>query len=198
MDFIPLLILWFYSIPGKTLIAWNQTPKWGKKDEYPANRGFSLAWHLVLTKSFAWLVGRINKPTTRQTSHANDFVNAKSHIDGRFRLYDFCLRLSCASGIRRLPTIPTRTVFTYDINNVSYECCGSNIYTTRSVVKSWRMLVAHDSRKQKSYRLNRLLERNLCSPGKWWITGRARRKRRTERVTPPQSLVPSPSLNSTV
>ena len=101
MDFIPLLILWFYSILGKTLITLNQTPKWGKKDEYPANRGFSLAWHLALTKSFAWLVGRINKPTTRQTSHANDFVNAKSHIDGRFRLYDFCLRLSCASSIRK-------------------------------------------------------------------------------------------------
>ena len=31
------------------------------------------------------------------------------------------------------------------------------IYMTRSTVKSWRMLVAHDSRKQKSYRLNRPL-----------------------------------------
>ena len=61
----------------------------------------SLAWHLALTKSFAWLVGRVNKPTTRQTSHANDLVNAKSHLDGRFRLYDFCLRLSCASSIRK-------------------------------------------------------------------------------------------------
>ena len=29
------------------------------------------------------------------------------------------------------------------------------IYATRSVVKSWRMLVLHDSHRQKSYRLNR-------------------------------------------
>ena len=28
--------------------------------EGPASRGFSLAWFLALTKSFAWLVGRIN------------------------------------------------------------------------------------------------------------------------------------------
>ena len=41
--------------------------------------------------------------------------------------------------------------------HVSYGCRGL-IYTTRSDVKSWRMLVAHDSRKQKSYRLNRPLE----------------------------------------
>ena len=54
---------------------------------YPASRGFSLAWLLALTKSFAWLVCRVvvalwdvNKPTTRLTSHANDFVNAKSHV----------------------------------------------------------------------------------------------------------------------
>ena len=96
MDFIPLLILWFCSIPGKTLITWNQTPKWGEKDKYPAGRGFSLAWHLALTKSFAWLVGCVKKPTTRQTSHANDFVNAKSHVNGRFRQYDFCLRTQLA------------------------------------------------------------------------------------------------------
>ena len=37
-------------------------------------------------------------------------------------------------------------------------CCTTvmgQIYTTRSVVKSWRMLVAHNSRNQTSYRLNR-------------------------------------------
>ena len=28
--------------------------------EGPASRGFSLAWFLALTKSFAWLAGRIN------------------------------------------------------------------------------------------------------------------------------------------
>ena len=60
---------------------------------YPTSRGFFLAWLLAFTKSFAWLACRVvglvtrrekqtrvvNKPTTRQTSHANDFVNAKSH-----------------------------------------------------------------------------------------------------------------------
>ena len=57
---------------------------------YPASRGFSLGWLLAFTKSFAWLACRVvslfmprekqggNKLTTRQTSHANDFVNAKS------------------------------------------------------------------------------------------------------------------------
>ena len=52
------------------------------------SRGFSLAWLLAFTKSFAWLVCRVrywflftprekwgNKLTTQQTSHANDFVN---------------------------------------------------------------------------------------------------------------------------
>ena len=35
----------------------------------PASRGFSLAWLLVLTKSYAWLVCRVVGllPTTRQT-----------------------------------------------------------------------------------------------------------------------------------
>ena len=54
---------------------------------YPTSRGLSLAWLLAVYQSFAWLVCRVvvalwdvNKPTTRQTSHANDFVNAKSHV----------------------------------------------------------------------------------------------------------------------
>ena len=37
---------------------------------------------VAFTKSFAWLVCRVIglfTPPTRQTSHANDFVNAKSH-----------------------------------------------------------------------------------------------------------------------
>ena len=35
----------------------------------PASRGFSLAWLLALTKSYAWLVSRVVGllPTTRQT-----------------------------------------------------------------------------------------------------------------------------------
>ena len=58
---------------------------------YPTSRGFSVSWLLGFTKSFAWLVCRVvglftprekrdvNKPNMRQTSHANDFVNPKSH-----------------------------------------------------------------------------------------------------------------------
>ena len=53
---------------------------------YPASRGFSLAWLLEFTKSFAGLLYRvvgcfswgIKKLTKRQTSHANNFQNAKS------------------------------------------------------------------------------------------------------------------------
>ena len=48
--------------------------------DYPASRGFSLARLLAFTKSFAWLVCRVvSVLTTRHTSHANDFVNAKNH-----------------------------------------------------------------------------------------------------------------------
>ena len=56
---------------------------------YPASRGSSLAcnWLLAFKKSFVWLVWHVvvalrgvNKPTTQQTSHANDFVNAKSNV----------------------------------------------------------------------------------------------------------------------
>ena len=55
---------------------------------YAASRGFSFAWLLAFTKSFTSLFSRVvglftprgvNQPTTRQTRHANDFVNAKSH-----------------------------------------------------------------------------------------------------------------------
>ena len=60
---------------------------------YPASRRFSLAWLLAFKESFAWLVCRVvglftprEKPLqtktnycTRHTSHANNFVKAKSH-----------------------------------------------------------------------------------------------------------------------
>ena len=61
---------------------------------YPASRRFSLAWLLAFTKSFVWLVcgvhdsvyvpprngkrGVLTKSMAQQTSHANNFVNAKS------------------------------------------------------------------------------------------------------------------------
>ena len=57
---------------------------------YPASRVFSLAWLLAFKKSFRGLsvvsvvaLWDVNKPTTRKTSHANDFVNAKSHVKER-------------------------------------------------------------------------------------------------------------------
>ena len=59
--------------------------------------------------------------------------------------------------------------------------CSTNvvglIYTTRSVVKSRRMVVAHDSRKQTSHRLNQPLEVSaecefLAHPIKYWFSCR--------------------------
>ena len=55
---------------------------------YRASRGFSVAWLLsvyevvrVACMSRSSFVSRdVNKPTTRQTSQANDFVNAGSHV----------------------------------------------------------------------------------------------------------------------
>ena len=55
---------------------------------YPASRGFFLASLLACTKSFAslvfWVVGFItsNKPTSRNTGDAKDFVHAKK-LDGK-------------------------------------------------------------------------------------------------------------------
>ena len=54
-----------------------------------------------------------------------------------------------------LSTILTCTIFTQDIQSVvqKFNVVGL-IYMTWSAVKSRRMLVAHDIRKQESYRLN--------------------------------------------
>ena len=83
---------------------------------YPASRGFSLAWLSVFPKSFAWLVCRIvglftsrekplqqtvshvNKPTTRQTSHTNDFVNAKSHAREKPLLEGYVSSKTCVKS----------------------------------------------------------------------------------------------------
>ena len=72
---------------------------------YPTSRGFSVAWLLGFTKSFAWLVCRVvdlftprekrdvSKPNMRQTSHANDFVNPKSHATEKSLLAGYgCLK----------------------------------------------------------------------------------------------------------
>ena len=77
------------------------------KTKHPASRsGFSLAWLLVFTKSFAYLVSRLrswfvfspretNKPTMRLTSDANDFVNA-----------NVCKKKSSAPRLRKRSSSP--------------------------------------------------------------------------------------------
>ena len=73
--------------------------------------------------------------------------------NGRFRRLDFCLRLSCATTIRH--DFTTDCVVKINTRH-SYDTCGCHKCKFPRVDgrKSWRMLVAHDSRKQKSYRQN--------------------------------------------
>ena len=66
-------------------------------------------------------------------------------VDSTIFAYDYRARLSIRQDFR--PAI--RAQFSLTTNVVRL------IYTTRSVVKSWRILIAHDSRKQKLRRLNR-------------------------------------------
>ena len=42
--------------------------------------------HLSANKVTAWLVSCVNKPTRRQESRANDFLNAKSHAREKLSL----------------------------------------------------------------------------------------------------------------
>ena len=53
---------------------------------YLASKDCFLAWLLELQSRIAWLVNRVNKATTRLTSHANDFANAKSHARKKPRM----------------------------------------------------------------------------------------------------------------
>ena len=66
-------------------------------------------------------------------------------------------KLSCVTSIRHDLQLSTRAQFTLTTSIMCRTNVVGLIYMTRSVVKSWRMLVAHDSRKQISCRLNRPL-----------------------------------------
>ena len=81
---------------------------------YPASRGFFLASLLVCTKFFASVVFgvvglfyntslgevHVNKPTTRNTTDANDFVHAKRLPRKKFLLEGYHLRsiFTCTSS----------------------------------------------------------------------------------------------------
>ena len=67
-------------------------------------------------------------------------VLEKCPPQGRFRRYDFCLRLSCSTSARHDPRHPWDTY----VNVVSENCARVDGR------KWWRMLVAHDSRRQQS------------------------------------------------
>ena len=64
---------------------------------------------------------------------------------------------SCATSMRQDFRLSLGAQFSLTTSLMCRTIVVGLIYTTRSTVKSWRMLVAHDSRKQKSYRLNRPL-----------------------------------------
>ena len=72
-------------------------------------------------------------------------------------------KLSCVTSIRHDLQLSTRAQFTLTTSIMCRTNVVGLIYMTRSVVKSWRMLVAHDSRKQISCRLNRPLLWRSCS-----------------------------------
>ena len=81
------------------------------------------------------------------------WMRSKPDFDDTIFAYDYRAR---ATSIRHdfRPSTSGNLHLWYP--HVSYEC-RVLIYTTQSVVKSWRMVVAHASRKQKSCRLNRPL-----------------------------------------
>ena len=64
-------------------------------------------------------------------------------LDDTIFAYDYRARLAC--------TMTSRQIVRHVVDVVSENC--ARVYGP----KSWRMLVAHDGRKQKSYRLNRPL-----------------------------------------
>ena len=88
---------------------------------HPASRGFSLVWLLAFTKSFAWLACRVvslfmprqkqgvNKLTTRQKSHPDDFVNAKSHA----REKPLLAGEMCVTGSLLLPECRSRRMLAF-------------------------------------------------------------------------------------
>ena len=104
-------------------------------------------------------LGRDARPMGVWSSRASTRETLKVDFTRR---YDICLRLSCASSNRHDFTRTLRVVWIrptafvrHIVNMVSENCARVD------GPKSWRMLVAHDSRKQKSYRLNRPLDNQV-------------------------------------
>ena len=98
-------------------------------------------------------------------------ISFTAELDGT---YEFCLRLKL---IRQGFRPSTRTQFSLTTSTMCRTNVVGLIYTTRSVVKSRHMVVAHDSRKQTSHRLNQPLEVSaeyefLAHPIKYWFSCR--------------------------
>ena len=99
---------------------------------YPPSRGFSLAWLLAFTKSFAWLVvlrcgfvyARWNKPTTRQRGFANDFVNAKSNAREKPLLARYCCTWTCVWNVFK--PRPQNEIPLVSVAKKSPETCARN------------------------------------------------------------------------
>ena len=75
----------------------------------------------------------------------------KADLDGTSFAYEYRVRLAYVMNF--WPS--TRAQFSLTTSTMCRTNVVGLIYTTRSVVKSWRMLVAHDSRKQNSHRPKR-------------------------------------------
>ena len=96
---------------------------------------------------------------------AAQFRFVKADLDGKIFVYDYRAWGAYVMTFDH----PHAHYFHLRHPHVSYVC-RLLIYTTRSVVKSWRMLVAHDSRKQKSCRLNRPFQKSRRNHRSWLWT----------------------------
>ena len=98
---------------------------------------------------------------------AAHFHSVKADLDGEIFAYDYRAWRAYVMTFHH----PHAHYLHLRHPHVSYVC-RLLIYTTRSVVKSWRMLVAHDSRKQKqkSCRLNRPLQKSRRNHRSWLWT----------------------------
>ena len=90
----------------------------------------------------------------------NNYSNIKADLDGTNFAYDYRARLAYVVTFDH----PHSQIFTYDIQNVSYECRWSNLHDRHDVSWShdscWKkkaLASRHDGRKQNSYCLNRPL-----------------------------------------
>ena len=125
----------------------------------PVPSGYLITLHQSVPQNLShmWL-------STFQIGAAH-FRSVKADLNGKIFPYDYRARLAYVMTFDH----PHAHYFHLRHPHVSYVC-RLLIYTTRSVVKSWRMLVAHDSRKQKSCRLNRPLQKLRRNDRSWLWT----------------------------